>query len=561
LERLIFDFIKTKPRMKTTLLPLISALLIFGTATVLTAQQLVIPDALFSRAEKTWYTETTLNAEVIRFCETLAGTSDLATVHHFGKTTEGNPLVMVVLAEPKISTPAEAVRSGKPVVYIQGNIHAGEVEGKEASMRLMREICFGPKRALLKDQILIFCPNFNPDGNDKLSSTSRPSQAGSPELTGLRSTGQGLDLNREGIKNEGVEVRALISEILLKWDPMLMIDLHTDNGSWHGYALNYAPAYLSAGMPSTSGYINDILLPEVTKTILDRSGLPMFYHGYMRARPGDPTTFATYSHLPRYLVNYMGLRNRMAILSETFAHDNFEKRVLNNYVFMVSVLEYTSDHAAEMAEVVRAADRETVKIISENSGILKKGVTYIMEAEPEKISLLTRETVPYTDENGRNRARPTGRTHWVDSVIHMNHFRPAITSVVPSLYYFPAELEGVASKLREHGIIVGTISKKVKSDVQEFYITKYTRATRPAYGDHRTVTVEGSFSGKSLTIPAGSFVVDMRQPLAWLIFYMLEPQSDDGLLFWNYFDDYLLTRGVETKPVAFPVWKVTADMK
>jgi dipeptidyl-peptidase-4 len=196
-----------------------------------------------------------------------------------------------------------------------------------------------------------------------------------------------------------------------------------------------------------------------------------------------------------------------------------------------------------------------VKLITESKGDLSKGETYTMVKEPEPISLLTRETEPYTDASGRNRQRPTGRTHWIDDVIHMNHFAPVIMAKVPKVYYFPAELQGVAAKLREHGIEVGTVAKRLRTDVQEFTITKYTRATRAAYGDHRTVSVEGTYAGKTATITAGSFMVDMKQPLAWLIFYLLEPQSDDGLLFWNYFDDYLLPKGAETKSLAFPVVK------
>jgi hypothetical protein len=525
------------------------------------SQSLKIPDELFSRAEKTGYLETSLSADVAIFCEKIGELSNFATVKKFGKTKDGNDLIMVILSNPRVSSPAEAKASGKPVIYIQGNIHAGEVEGKEASIQLIREICFGPKQNLIDNQIVIFCPNYNPDGNDKLSNTSRPSQAGSPEMTGVRASGEGYDLNREGIKNEAIEMRSLLSEIILKWDPVLLVDLHTDNGSWHGYALNYAPAFLSAGMPSTTGYVTDKLLPEITNSVLERSGLPFFYHGYMSMRQGQQTTFATYSHLPRYIVNYMGLRNRMAILSETFAHDRFEKRVVSNYYLLVSILEFTNLNGPEMMEVVKKADEETIKLVSENKGDLKRGVQFTMAAEPEPIKLLIRETESYRDDAGRTRTRPTGRTYWIDSVKHSNHFEPRVMAGVPQGYYFPSQLSKVAEKLREHGITVVTVPKKVKLDAEIYTITKFTRAARPAYGDHRTVTTEGAFSLKQVTVDAGSYFVDIKQPLAWLIMYMLEPQSDDGLLYWNYFDDYLLPKEVETRSVDYPVFKLVEPVK
>jgi dipeptidyl-peptidase-4 len=214
-----------------------------------------------------------------------------------------------------------------------------------------------------------------------------------------------------------------------------------------------------------------------------------------------------------------------------------------------------------MMEVVKRADKETVELVTSNDGSLQRGVSFVMAREPEPISLLTRETESYRDEAGRTRTKPTGRKHWVDSVIHMNHFDPRIMSNVPYGYYFPAELSNVADKLRQHGIVVSVAPRREKIEAEVFTITKFTQAARPAYGNHKTVTTEGSFVRKSLNIPAGSYFVDMRQPLAWLILYMLEPQSDDGLLYWNYFDDYLIPRGVETKPAEYPVYKLMQSVR
>jgi hypothetical protein len=525
------------------------------------AQDFIIPPELFSRAEKTLYKETSSSEDVKVFCEAAGRLSSYANTMSFGKTKEGRELMMVVLSDPGISTPAEAASSGKAVIYIQGNIHAGEVEGKEASMQLIREICFGSKRSLLDNQILIFCPNFNPDGNDKLSAASRPSQDGSPKLTGVRASGEGYDLNREGIKLEALETKALVNNIIKTWDPHMLIDLHTDNGSWHGYALNYAPAFLTAGMASSTSYVNDSILPAAEKMMLSRSGIPVFYHGYMNMRQGQQTTYSTYSHLPRYLVNYMGLRNRMAILSETFSHDSFEKRVLSNYLFLVSVLEYTNSHHAEIIKIIEDADYQTVKLITDQGGKLKKGVTYEIAAAEKPIDLLTRETEEYADESGRQRRRPTGRLSWIRDVKHYNHFDPVMNATVPYGYIFPAELKNVADKLSEHGIRVEKLGKKSRIEAEEFIISKFTKAQRASYGNHNTVSVEGVFKAGMVSADAGSYYVDMRQPLAWLIFYMLEPQSDDGLLFWNYFDDYLLPRGIEKGGIAYPVLKITKPVK
>lgn len=536
-------------------------MLLITTAQVVPAQQFTIPQELFSRAEKTWYKETSSNSDVKAFCEAAGRLSPLAHTEIFGKTKEGNDLIMVVLANPAVKTPSEASAAGKPVIYIQANIHAGEVEGKEASLQLIREICFGTKKGLLDNQVIIFCPNFNPDGNDKLSATSRPSQDGSPKLTGARASGEGFDLNREGIKLEALESKALMNNIILRWDPALFIDLHTDNGSWHGYTINYAPSYFSAGMASVTDFVKDKIFPAVTDAMLERSGIPVFSFGNLNQRPGAETTFSTYSHLPRYLVNYMGLRNRMAILSETFSHDRFEKRVLSNYLFLVSILEYTNSHAHEIKDLIRNADEETVKAVSEGGGKIKRGVTYKITAAEKTIPLLLRETEEYTNESGRTLRKPTGRLIWIENVKHFDHFEPVKTATVPCGYIFPGELVKVAAKLREHGITVTTLDKKVTAEAEQFTITKYIKEQRTAYGGHNAVSVEGVYSTGRIKAEDGSFFVDMRQQLAWLAFYMLEPESDDGLLFWNYFDDYLLARGAGKSSIPYPVIKVLKPLK
>jgi len=538
------------------LIPLFFICYFANTIYPLSAQQFTIPKELFSRAELTWYKETSLNSDVKAFCDATGKLSNFAFTESFGKTREGNDLIMVVLANPGITSPEEASASGKPVIYIQGNIHAGEVEGKEASMRLIREICFGPKTSLIDNQILIFCPNFNPDGNDKLSSTSRPSQDGSPLLTGTRVSGEGYDLNREGIKLDAAESKAFIKNIILKWDPDILIDLHTDNGSWHGYSINYAPAYKSAGLDIPADYIKDKLLPAVAKAMNERSGIPVFFFGNLSQREGEQVTFSTYSHLPRYIVNYMGLRNRMAILSETFSHDSFEKRVLSNYLFLVSVLEYTNSHSAEIRKITEDADIETIKQISEQGGKLKKGVNYRIAQAEKPISLLVRETENYTRDDGKPGTRPTGRLFWIENVKYFDHFEPVKKAVVPYGYMFPGELKNVADKLSEHGIRVISLPKRFLTEGEQYIISKYTRDSKPLYGQHYAVRTEGRFETVKTRVKAGSYYVDMRQPLAWLIFYMLEPESDDGLLFWNFFDDYLIKHGVEKGNIPYPVLKV-----
>ena len=515
--------------------------------------------SLLTRPEKTNYAETSHNEDVVNFIAALKAASPLVSVEQFGTTKLGNPLQLVIMSNPKVSTPEEARASGKPVIYIQGNIHAGEIEGKEASMELMRDIIWGSRQYLLDNQIILFCPNYNPDGNDKFADNNRPSQEGSPKMTGVRASGEGLDLNREGMKAEAIEMRSLLKGVFLRWDPALFMDLHTDDGSFHGYMVNVAPAFQSAGMPEPTNFTMD-LLKDAMHSVLDKSGLNVYWHGYLSMRPNEQATFTAYDHLPRYIANYVGLRNRMGILSETYPRELFEKRILSNYYLLVSVLEYTGNHAREIRDLIAKADQATIDLIKADAGKLQRGVTYQLAPEPDPVRMLIRETVPYTDANGRKRQRPTGNLGWVDNVKHSNHFVPVKLSTVPRTYIFPAELANVAAKLEEHGIIVKKTVKKVKIEGEEFVISGFKQSEREGYGGHKTVTLEGEFKPVKKTIPAGSFYIDMAQPLAWLTFYLMEPQSDDGLVYWNYFDEYLKKSDAGKGGGVFPVVKTNISL-
>lgn len=540
------------PRQVPSYLILLSSLLLLPYSLF---PQRVYPESLFSRAEKTHFEETTLSKEVVAFVNELEARSDLVSVETFGHSLSGQPLQLVIMANPRMSTPEEAKASGKVVVYIQGNIHGGEVEGKEAAMTLMRQIAFENQKYLLDNQIILFCPNFNPDGNDQLSDNSRRNQDGSPKLTGERASGEGFDLNREGLKLEALEAKALVKNVLNRWDPALLVDLHTDNGSWHGYSVNYAPAFQSVGSAAPTKYTMENILPWARQDILDRTGMETWWHGYFRMREGEKGIFTAYSHQPHYLTNYVGLRNRMGILSETFAHQLFEKRYWATYLLVEAILKYTNAHATEINQMIAQADEETIQLIKNQAGKMQKGVRFALTKQPESVSILVRETMNSEDENGRRRIRGTGKITWADSVLLFNSFEPTLLSTVPKAYYFPKEFSAIADKLREHGIRVEDLQQKEGVSGEFFTIKEYKKDTRSRFPGHVPVSLEGTFSTGKRNFKSGDYKVSLEQPLAWLVFYLLEPQSDDGLVYWNFFDSYLESKKAGEKPVDFPVFK------
>ena len=521
----------------------------------LIALQAQIEHTLMTVPEKTNYRETSSHQDVIDFINHVKGQSNLVHVESMLTSTEGRDVPLLVLSDPPLQSPIDAANSGKLVVYIQGNIHGGEVEGKEAVMILIREILFGDMGHLLDNQILLFAPIYNADGNDKMAADNRPSQEGSPELAGERRSGQDFDLNRDGMKMEAVETQGLINNVLLKWDPDVFVDLHTTNGTWHGNSLTYAPSYLHAGHPATSQYTMDVMLPAIQESVLGKYGLHFDIYGGYRLRSGwPPKALYTYNHHPRYLINQMGLRNRMGILSETFAHDPFYRRIFAAKAFVTEILEYTRRHAHGIRSINRLAERETIAEVQRLAGQIKKGVRFQMVPTEKPLQLRTYEYIPYRDEGGQVRYARSGEIVTVKDVANYNAFEPTLTSTLPRGYVIPQRFTEVVEKLRAHGVLVSEIDQQSDFTGEEFIIETYTLASRPFEG-HKMASVEGYFQPAKKQFRAGDFLVDLAQPLATLIFYLLEPQSDDGLVTWNFFDDFIAASKPDENAVTYPIFK------
>jgi Zinc carboxypeptidase len=505
--------------------------------------------------EKSNYQKTSTYADVIHFVEAIKSKSDLVHLEFMGKSKEGKDIPLIVMANPKILSPQEAKASGKPIMYIQGNIHAGEVEGKEVLLQLMRDILLGNKKHLLDNQILIFAPIYNTDSNDKMEKGRRPSQEGSPIEVGIRANSQGLDLNRDGIKMEAFETQGLVQNVLLKWDPEMLVDLHTTNGTWHGYGVTYAPSYHYAGEKAPYDFTWNTMLPSIVKSIDKNYGVKLGPYGGYSLRQGWPAkAIYTYNHHPRYIVNQMGLRNKIGILSEAFAHDRFYKRMNSTYGFVAEILEFTNINGRKMASINTKAEEDAIANVKQNAGKIKKGVRFKMVPLEEKFTLRTYGYLPFVNEKGDTKYIRSGKIIEIPDVENYSKFEAKVSSKLPRGYFLPKAMKHIADHLKKQGVAVVEL-KKSKRAIGEVFVVKSLKNALSKFEGHYMATLEGEFVSKTRTFKKGDYWVDMAQPLSNLIFYMLEPQSDDGLVTWNFFDTYFKNKGISEKPVIYPVFK------
>jgi hypothetical protein len=252
----------------------------------------------------------------------------------YGYTYEGRPLPLAVIGAP-CATAEQVLATKKTRVYIQGNIHAGEVEGKEALLWLLRSIAKGERDKWLESVVLLINPIYNADGNERVTVTNRGSQNGPTGGMGTRENAQGLDLNRDGIKLETAEARSM-ARLMTQYYPHVAMDLHTTDGSSNsGFTMTYETSLNPNDSKATSSLLRDVLLPTITKAVKDKHGESWFYYGGVSGT-GDDRGWRSDAELakPRYTHTYFGVRNRLGLLTETYSYASFQDRINNTYWFL-----------------------------------------------------------------------------------------------------------------------------------------------------------------------------------------------------------------------------------
>ena len=500
------------------------------------------PAPLLTVAEKSEYKATSRHADVVAYCEALARLSPNVRLETFGTSFEGRKLPLLILADPPLSSPAEALARKKTVVLAVGDIHAGEVDGKEALLRLAREIATGKDKALLKELVVLIVPILNPDGNDRMSKDNRRSQNGPAEV-GTRANAQGLDLNRDFVKLESGEVRALV-RLLSRWDPAVMIDTHTTNGSFHRYAITYDGPRNPATDKRLVTAVHDTMLPEIGRRLLKEDKLASFFYGDF-AR--DHKKWLTYPALPRFGIVYAGLRNRIAILSESYTYAPYRERVLASRAFVRTILGYVADNKDKVRSLLTATREATI-----NGGKKPRPDDRIVLRFRTAAEKEPRTALGFVEEEKDGKVVSTGKPRDY-KVELMDRCEPTLSVTRPYAYLYPARFARVTENLQRHGIEVEELREDIDLDLTAYRIAKVSRALRP-FQKHRLVTVEATPRQEARRMPAGTILVRMGQPLGTLAAYLLEPQADDGLCTWNFFDA-VLEEGKD-----FPVLRLSAPV-
>jgi len=497
-----------------------------------------------TRAELTKYTETSTYADVVSFIDALQAKGAPIVVGSIGKTTQGRDIPYVIASRPLVHSPAEAKRLGRPIVYVQANIHAGEVEGKEALQALLRDLVLSTKQNVLDSIVLIAVPIYNADGNEafKPQAQQRGAQNG-PALVGQRPNAMLLDLNRDYVKAEAPETRASL-QMFNAWDPDVFVDLHTTDGSYHGYALTYSPSlHPAAGIRGGTfggAFVRDSMLPALRRRVRARHHYEIFDYGNFTgdegpAAPGEAKAWSTYDHRGRYGTNYYALRGRLSILSEAYSHDPFERRVQSTYAFVTELLSLTAEKSRAVLALTRASDAALsagkVADVPVRAELTRKPSMQDVIEEPLETS-----DAPPTEPGVRRGYRRSGK--FVTNKMPVRD-RFDATRVAPMPWGWlvtPAAADTLGVMLRLHGVrVLRTNAPAAIAGVECFAADSVVTSPR-AFQGHRETRFEGRWTPNAAEVPAGALIIPSRQPLGVLAQLLLDPNSDDGFGTWNLFD-------------------------
>jgi hypothetical protein len=441
-------------------------------------------------------------------------------VSSFGTSPGGRDLPLVVMSAHGVTTPDEARRAGLPVVLVINGIHAGEVEGKEASMMLMRDLA---DSELLAHMTLVFVPLFNPDGNDAVDPANRklnlPKLEGQigPALVGTRVNASGINLNRDYMRQASGEMRALQSRVAQVWQPDLTIDTHATNGSVHRMQMTYdIPHTIASGRAEPIVYMREQMMPAVQAALRGHDVLSGWYGNFVEderaldartdADPNAPVRegWMTYTHHPRFGSNYRGLTNRLDLLLECYSYLEFPERVRTTYATLLEAFRYVAAHKDDVLQVVAASRTPRDHI----------AIRYALDAFDQPITIPTR--TPRT---------PDGAPSEV-SVRHFASFRGTKIVARPRGYIVPPEL---AAHLERHGLPTEPASGEYAVEVAT--VTGFgSEGGRKILESASVGDLHVQWSRETRTAPAGARLVRTDHPLAAIAVYLCEPESDDSAI-------------------------------
>ncbi len=490
------------------------------------------PD-LSTVAERSGFEATGRYDEVVKLCAAFQKAYPKAVrCFEFGRTPEGRPMLALAVSKTGALTAVQAKKKNVPVLLVQGGIHAGEIDGKDAGFLALRDALEGKAGVgTLDKQVLLFVPVFNVDGHERFGKWNRPNQRGPVEM-GWRVTAQNYNLNRDYVKADAPEMQAMLA-LVNDWDPLAYIDLHVTNGAKFqpDVSIQVEPVHGGDEALKVAGTaLRDNVMADLRKQGSDPKH---FYISF--AKTDEPQSgFVDEMSTARFSTGYFQLRNRFAMLVETHAWKDYPTRVKITYNTIVSLLDQVAAHGADWRKLVLAADARSAALAGQSFPLSYRTT--------DKTTMIDFAGYEYT----RTPSDVSGGV-WTkyDETRPQMWKVPLREEIVPDRqvtapgggYIVPAaQASLVAPKLKQHGVAFKVLAAAPgKVDVETFRADG-TKLSPASVEGHQGIALEGKWQAESRDVGKGALFVPIAQPKARLVMTMLEPQSADSLGAWGMFN-------------------------
>jgi murein tripeptide amidase MpaA len=485
-------------------------------------------------SERSGFLKTGRYDEVIHLCAAFQKAHPKAVrCIDFGRTPEGRPMKALIATRTGAFSPAEARKRSVPVLLVQGGIHSGEIDGKDAGFLALRETLEGKAaKGALDKQVLVFVPVFNIDGHERFGKWNRPNQRG-PEEMGWRTTAQNYNLNRDYAKADSPEMQAMLA-LVNAWDPIAYIDLHVTNGAKfeHDIAIMVEPVHGGdAPLRAAGRALRDGVIADLAKA----GSLPLpFYPSFS---VGDDPTSGVVDGVspPRFSTGYFLTRNRLGMLVETHSWKDYPTRVRITRNTVISCLDHVARHGRDWMAVARDADARAAKL-----GGQPVALGYKASEKSRTIDFRGYEyTRTMSDVSGALMTRYDESKPQIWKVSVRDDVQPELMVTAPrGGYVVPAaHAAAVSIKLSQHGITFTKLGKSPgKLAVEAFRADKAAFSNTSTEG-HQRLTLQGTWKPESREITAGSLFVPIAQAKALLVMALLEPLAPDALVAWGDFNN------------------------
>lgn len=475
--------------------------------------------------EKLNYLKTPLYEETMEYFKKLAGHSDYAEMLTFGVSPQGRDLKCLIVSKDKTFTPEECKVSGKPIILNINGIHSGEIEGKDASMMLLREILITKEKEWMIDNvILLVIPIFSVDGHERFGKYNRINQNG-PEEMGWRTTAQNLNLNRDWMKADAPEMKAML-KLFSDWLPDFIIDNHTTNGADYQYTITFGIEYFQSHYPEMENFIKTDFTPYLHNKMNEAGFLSYRYVAMKEWNKGLESGIVDAPALPRFSTGYAALQNRPALLVETHMLKPFKERVFATKATIEAVIEFFSENGKRLIEINRRSDNSSFSKIPLQFKLSDKSITVPfkgIKSYKEKSEISGAEKIVFTGEK-------------TDMEVKLfNDVKVTKEVSLPRFYIIPAEWSFIIGRMKLHGIVIDTLKEEKIFNVKRYRFTD-VKLSQTSYEGRQRVSFTQNEYYEKIKVYAGSFLINTKQRVAKVIVHLLEPEGDDSFIKWGFFN-------------------------